>query len=171
MKKLKILIALVVIGFCTNAQNIKEDKGLYYVDNELASGDIITYFDNDQVKMEMKVSEGMKDGEMKIFFADGSLNEIRSYKNNQMNGLWITFNTSGIKVAQANFKNGKKHGAWKVYSDEGALVYEMYYQNGQKVGTWKKYNPEGNVIETKTYNAYYNIEKNKNDVDAFVFAS
>lgn len=170
MKKLKFLIAFVMIGFLTNAQDLTEANGLYYLNSQLASGDIVTYYENDLVKMEMKVTNGMKDGEIRIYFENGTLNEIRGYKDNQMDGLWITYNKAGIKVAEANFKNGKKHGVWKIYSNEGALVYEMYYQNGEKTGIWKKFNTNGEIISTKTYNELYNIKKD-NEADAYVFAS
>jgi antitoxin component YwqK of YwqJK toxin-antitoxin module len=88
---------------------------------------------------------------VKVYFDSGKLNEIYSYKNNLMDGLWLTYNEKGIKTAEANYFNDKKHGSWKVWDDNGKLIYLMNYMNGAKSGTWIKYNAKGEEIERKSY--------------------
>lgn len=98
--------------------------------------------------------DGKKDGECKLYFETGELNEVRSYKNNEMNGIWLTFNTNGVKVAEAAYKNGKKDGNWYVWDDEGNLKYELCYSNGEKTGTWKSYDEMGVVVNERNYSEF-----------------
>ncbi len=152
MKKI-ILIAGICILFLNiiRAQEIKEVDGLYYQNGQLYTGEYISRWDNGKVKMTAKISEGKKEGIVQIFFENGQLNEIRSYKNNQMDGTWETYNIYKVKVSVANYKNGLKQGKWYIYDDKGTLLYDMEYADGQKTGTWRKYDESGTLVSERKY--------------------
>ena len=152
MKKI-ILITGVILLFISGlgAQELVETDGLYYKNSQLYSGKYQTFFDNGQLKMEMKIVEGKKEGKIKIYFENGQLNETRSYKNNEMHGKWLMYNNHGIKTSVARYRNGKKHGKWKIWNDYGNILYQLQYNNGQKSGTWKNFNEKGEVINERNY--------------------
>lgn len=151
MKSLLFIVGILLIAFSVDAQNLQEKDGIYYQNSVPYSGTYLTYHDNGNLKMETTFLEGKKQGECKLYFEDGTLNEVRKYQNNVMTGTWLTFNNLGIKVAEASYKNGKKDGNWFVWDDEGNLKYELCYKDGEKTGTWKSYNEDGVVINERDY--------------------
>lgn len=152
MKKIILILGICVLFLnASRAQEIKEVDGLYYQNDELYTGEYTSRYDNGKVKMTAKISEGKKEGIVQIFFENGQLNEIRSYKNNLMDGTWEMYNIYKVKVSVANYKNGLKHGKWYIYDDTGTLLYDMEYVNGEKTGTWKKYDASGKLISERTF--------------------
>jgi antitoxin component YwqK of YwqJK toxin-antitoxin module len=152
MKKLLVIAGFFILFLnAANAQEIKEVEGVYYKDGKLYTGEFTSRHENGMVKMTAKISEGKKEGVVQIFFDNGQLNEIRSYKNNLMNGTWEMYNIYKVKVSVANYKNGLKHGKWYIYDDTGTLLYDMEYNNGEKTGTWKKYDGAGKLISERKY--------------------
>ncbi len=154
MKRLVFFIGVLLIAFSVDAQNLQEKDGLYYQDSELYSGTYLTYYDNGNLKMESAFLEGKKHGDCKLYFEDGTLNEVRSYSNNEMTGTWLTFNKLGVKLAEASYSNGKKDGKWFVWGDNGNLKYELCYDNGEKTGIWKSYDENGVVINERDYTSF-----------------
>ncbi len=152
MKKILLIIGITTL-FLTgiNAQEIKEVDGIYYQNGQLYTGEYTSRYDNGMVKMTAKISEGKKEGIVQIYFENGQLNEIRSYKNNLMNGTWEIYNIYKVKVSLANYKDGLKHGQWLIYDDKGTLLYDMEYTDGQKTGTWKKYDEAGKLTSERKY--------------------
>ena len=153
MKKLLILIVAIFFSLPSFSQNISEGKdGLYY-DNQgaLYTGTYRTLFDNGQVKSEIPLVNGQKSGSMMIYFPNGQVNEIRSYKDGKMDGTWLTFTEKGSKVAEANYTNGLKNGKWFIWDENGVLRYDMTYKGGQKVGLWIIYDEKGNKLSERNY--------------------
>ena len=99
----------------------------------------------------MSLVDGMKEGAVKVYFENGTLSEIRSYKKNVMDGTWLTFNEKKVRIAEAHYLDGKKDGKWYIWDDNGKLIYELEYTNGEKTGSWKKYDTDGNVISERNY--------------------
>jgi YD repeat-containing protein len=152
MKRMMVLMAmLLVVGVTGNAQFLKEVEGVYYAEAEPYTGIFKSYHDNYNLKLEMNLVEGMKNGEVKIYFEDGTLNEIRSYKNNLMHGIWVTYNLQGKKIAEARYADGKKEGTWQIWDENGVLRTLMVYSNGNKSGTWKRWDENGQLIGEKIY--------------------
>jgi len=148
-----LLVAGLLLLFMNGlqAQQIVEKEGRYYRSNEPFTGTYTTRFDNGQPKMEINIKNGDKHGKTKIWSADESLHEIRSYKNNQMHGKWEMFNKDNILVSVARYRNGQKHGKWMIWNDQGNLLYELHYRNGEKTGIWKSYEGNGNMVDKRKY--------------------
>lgn len=154
MKRISLLFGLLFFIILQSvAQNIVEKEGLYYLNNEAYTGNYTVKYDNGNPKIEMNLLNGYKNGEAKVYFETGGLNEIRSYKQNLMDGTWLTFNNKNIKVAEALYLDGKKHGKWYIWNDEGILLYELEYTEGEKTGIWKNFDKEGNVISERSYSS------------------
>ncbi len=147
---------LLLLLFCTGVANAQISKdaetGLYY--DRLGEPYTGTYheYDEDGVLVrKLQLLDGRFNGENTVYFDNGSVKEIQSYKAGLMDGTWITYNASGVKTAQAAYRNGKKHGAWLIWNDEGVLMFEMYYLDGERSGTWIKYAADGKVINSEEY--------------------
>ncbi|MBL7971596.1 MAG: hypothetical protein JNL03_08755, partial [Prolixibacteraceae bacterium] len=97
MKKSGFVLGLLLLfSVCVFAQNIKEVDGIYLSpDSKPYSGKYSSQFGNGNIKMEMYLKKGLKDGQVRIYFPDGQLNEIRAYRKNLMHGTWIVFNEKG----------------------------------------------------------------------------
>ncbi len=153
MKRLINILAIIVIGATTSwGQIIEGDDGMYYASNyEPYNGEYTEQYENGSTRIEMNLVEGVKEGFVNLYFDNGNLNEIRSYKNGMMDGKWETYNIANVKIAEANYKNNKKHGQWLIWDDNGTLRCEMYYDKDKKIGNWSRWDENGKLIETKEY--------------------
>jgi antitoxin component YwqK of YwqJK toxin-antitoxin module len=151
MKKL-FAIALLGLSLTASAQKIREEDGVYYDSlNKPYSGIYIERYPEGNIRIEMTLKDGIKDGIIYLFFDNNKVHEIRSYRTGNMHGTWITFNAKGKKVGEANYSNNLKNGKWYIWDDNGVLRYDMTYLDGQKSGIWIKYDEQGNLLETKKY--------------------
>jgi len=152
MKKIGLLIGILFLTiFTALAQDIKEIDGIYYKGDTPFTGTYTVKFDNGKPKIVMNLVDGMKEGETNVYFQNGELNEIRSYRKNAMDGTWVTYNEYKVKVAEARYLNGKKDGKWYIWDDNGTLIYELEYTGGEKTGIWKNYDKNGKVISERNY--------------------
>src|SRR5574344_588860 len=107
MKWFSVLIGIIfLIISSAYAQDIKEVDGVYYSVTKPYSGSYKSYYPNGNLKVEMNLIDGLKDGAVKLYFESGELNELRSYKMNVMHGEWVTYNENKVKVAIAHYLDG-----------------------------------------------------------------
>ncbi len=158
MKITKIILVLffkaILFSVIAISAQIKQDSatGLYYdSQGNPYTGIYKEYNDDGLLLRKLQFLDGQFNGENTVFFADGGIKEIQSYKAGLMDGTWTTYNQSGIKTAEAGYRQGKKHGPWFIWNDEGILMFEMYYDKGDRSGTWVKYAENGEVINSMDY--------------------
>jgi antitoxin component YwqK of YwqJK toxin-antitoxin module len=149
--RLSILILLAVS--CNLAAQIVRIENAKYFDSQhnLYNGKYEEYFDNGNVKTVMFLKNGEQDSITTLYFDDGKINEIRSFKDGLMHGKWETFNAKGQKLAEAWYLNDKKDGLWRIWDENGVLRYVMPYSNGHRSSTWTIYNEKGEITEQKDY--------------------
>jgi len=105
----------------------------------------------------------------------GTITEIASYRNGQINGAVISFDDSGRltgktffangvphgaqgkykygkSLLEANYVNGQLDGVYKTFYDDGKIQQESNYKNGKKHGKATYYNQEGKVTLEYNYN-------------------
>ena len=99
----------------------------------------------------MNVLNGWKEGETKLYYENGNLQEVRVFKANVMDGIWITYNESNMKIGVASYVDGLKDGKWEIYDDAGIKRYEMFYRKGTKVGIWRIWDASGKLVSEKKY--------------------
>lgn len=146
------LIAFVCLVTYSQGQLTLKEDGLYYNQKgELYTGTHIEYYPSGNKRVEMAVVEGKKQGISTYYFDNKLKQEIRSFDNNQMDGLWETWNEKGVKLGIANYKKGLKHGKWIIYDEDGTLRYDMQYKDGKKIGVWKIYDEKGELKAEKKY--------------------
>ena len=133
---------------------IYQNGGIYYRDKAqkiLYTGDYREYYDNGTLKLEMQIGNGVPQGTCVVYFENRKPQEIRSYKNGKLHGLWRTYDISGQVISEAEYRNGEKHGTWRIWDELGTLRYEMNYSNGEKTGIWRMWNEKGELMEERRY--------------------
>lgn len=153
MKKISLILVALSIGLIPVLAQITEgEDGIYYDKNKKPYTGVFTeYWPNGNLKMELPIKKGLKDGQANLYFENSGKNEIRSFKGGKMHGTWVTWNEKGTKIAEANYLNGKKHGKWLIWDDNGILRYDMTYKKGDKTGTWLMWDEEGKIIMEKSH--------------------
>jgi antitoxin component YwqK of YwqJK toxin-antitoxin module len=153
MKKLGYLVVFLIsfFAFGANAQELKEVNGVYYADTVAYTGKHTVRYPNGNIKIEMNLLKGMKNGTVNVYFENCQNNEVRSYKNNLMHGSWITYNEQKVLIGLANYKDGLKHGTWMIWDASGNLLYELHYDMGEKVGIWRNFCKNGEIISEREY--------------------
>ncbi len=152
MKSLILLPALLLIFFQLSAQLTEKEDGKYYDHHgKLYSGTYIEYYPSGKILLEMNVLNGEKHGITTLYYENSQKKEIRSFKNNKMDGTWITWNEKGQKTGEASYSNGLKHGKWGIWDENGIQRYEMEYNLGKKTGVWIIRDEKGNITDRKVF--------------------
>jgi len=152
MKYCFTLLFTLVVSASTHAQLVRVENAKYFdKQHNLYNGKYEEFFDNGKPKLVMFLHNGEQDSTTLIYFEDGKINEIRSYKNGLRHGKWETFNNTGQKLAEAWYRNDKKDGIWKIWDESGTLRYEMPYSNGNRTGAWTIYNEKGELTNQKVF--------------------
>tara|TARA_B100000475_G_scaffold197400_1_gene176288 strand:- start:675 stop:1661 length:987 start_codon:yes stop_codon:yes gene_type:complete len=112
--------------------------------------------------------------EEKLYYENGNINMIQSYKNSMNHGTWIKFyengklawtsnyisdkwngilkwwNEDGLLVKQADYINDKENGNTKMWYDNGKIKLDIFLINGKQNGLSKFWNENGLLIN-ETY--------------------
>jgi antitoxin component YwqK of YwqJK toxin-antitoxin module len=154
MKYRLLTITLLSISLSSFAQIEREESAKYFDSkHNLYNGKYEEFYNNGNVKRVMFLKNGEQDSTTLLYFDNGKINEIRSYKNGLMHGKWETYNSKGQKLAEAWYSNDKKDGIWKIWDENGILRCEMNYSKGYRTGNWILYNEKGELLSQKQYSS------------------
>jgi antitoxin component YwqK of YwqJK toxin-antitoxin module len=146
------VLILIFFSFNMSAQLMRVENAKYFDSNHnLYTGKYEEFYDNGNKKLEMYLNNGELDSVTILYFENGKINELRSYKKGLMHGKWETYNSKSVKLAEAWYRNDKKDGIWRIWDENGTLRYEMPYSNGIKIDTWKIFNEKGELIDQKKF--------------------
>jgi antitoxin component YwqK of YwqJK toxin-antitoxin module len=152
MKKHLSIFFLTILCHSLIGQQITEgDDGKYYQNNKPYTGIYQETWDNGNLKLEIPLRKGLKNGNVILYHENAGKSEVRAYKKGKMHGTWITWDEEGNKLAEANYSNGRKHGKWYVWDENGTKRYDMTYQKGDKTGIWYMWDEEGRLIMEKDH--------------------
>jgi len=109
MKKAVWFILIISFGFSQKAYDVNHiflQKNLFKkkFSDELINGSVYQMFDDQKVDLG-KIKNGRLDGKWKFWYASGSLQEERSYRNGTRIENWIRYKEDGDKVYQINYHN------------------------------------------------------------------
>ena len=108
------LLSVVVILFAQEPQRVSQiyqTDGIYYRDRnqtELFTGDYREYYDNNTLKLEMQIKNGLIEGPYIVYYENRKPQEVRSYKDGKLHGIWRSYDVSGQLISEAEYRNGKK---------------------------------------------------------------
>ncbi len=80
-----------------------------------------------------------------LYYSNGSVKEIREFRDGKLNGFWKYFYTDGKLKKEGSFLRDKEHGTWKAYDQKGSLLFIENYKEGIENGIWKSFYPNGKV--------------------------
>ncbi|NOQ92061.1 MAG: hypothetical protein GQ552_05005 [Flavobacteriaceae bacterium] len=78
------------------------------------------------------------------YFDNGDIKETGFFKNEKLQGKWITYNQEGKITAIANYENGKKEGKWYVISND--TIKELIYKSNKLIEVKNKKGTELSLI-------------------------
>jgi len=106
-------------------------------------------------------SGGIKHGEWKQWYDNGSQSSLKIFNNGQKTGIWKSWNENNALMFEADYakgrirqwfnngqleyeyfiKDGTEHGAYRKWNRDGILLHENYYKKGILDGTSRKWHP------------------------------
>jgi antitoxin component YwqK of YwqJK toxin-antitoxin module len=98
---------------------------------------------------EGQYSDDEKNGEWK--FRSGENTEEGKYIIGLRDGQWKTYYSDGTLRFRGSYVQGNPDGQHLYYYENGKLKEEQYYRMGLRQRTWKKFNEEGVPVLTVIY--------------------
>ena len=129
---------------------LKEKRN--YVDGK-QDGMQYSYFktgEND-LEFEYPFSKDEIDGEVKEYFADGSLYATTNYKNGKLDGAEKKYFFNGQLAYELYYKEGVPDGEYITYHLNGEINEKGKLVEGERVGKWLSYDEDGNIQEESNY--------------------
>lgn len=94
---------------------------------------------------------GKKDGEIRHYYANGTLKRVDRFANGYKEGKSISYHDNGKIFLEGEYKYDKREGLFTMHDEEGKLTHTMNYSNGDLEGEWKWFYPNGNTEIAGTY--------------------
>ncbi len=120
---------------------IQKKDGLTYYQNELYSGYVLSMSESNDTVEFYKVFEGKMEGNYVSKYPDGSVNELRYFKDNRRNGFHQKWYPDGKKAFEYHYENGVYVDTLKEWYPNGQLYLISHYSDGQQTGrqqAWKQ---------------------------------
>lgn len=108
------------------------------------SRELSTYYDNGNLKSRYEYSNSQTYA-FTNFFPSEKVMESGSFVNGKKDGLWITFDETGVKTAEALYKLGEKTGEWRIFDKLGKLTYKITNQSNRIIQA-VNFDPDGHSI-------------------------
>ena len=116
--------------------------------------------------IEYEIKDGLKDGEFRIYYADGTLEISGQLEKNINVGKWQYFYPDGEIESEGFFEEDEPEGKWLWYYRDGKIREEGSYQSGHRIGWWYQYDGNGEIIFKKNFD----IEDSTSAIDDSVFS-
>lgn len=158
MKNLLLIPVIIFTSFSLNAQKKifnKENQLRKIIDkNKKELGDweydFTDSFDSIYVIGKEKFDDENKNGTWEAYYTTGNLHSKGAYKNNEKDGFWERYDKDNILIDSGNYKNGLKNGEW---ISNHNLLFSVPNQLGEKSnfildtldGNYEKYYQNGNL--------------------------
>jgi antitoxin component YwqK of YwqJK toxin-antitoxin module len=90
--------------------------------------------------------QGHKDGIWTVKNLNGTKISEIVYSNGILNGNYKLFYYEGDRKLEASFENNLPIGQWTYFSKKGKIIKQGNYKKGSAVGIWKIYNKNGKKV-------------------------
>ena len=97
----------------------------------------------------------------KEYYDNGELKSEVFMCNGKKEGLYISYQKNGLLYEEINYINDKKEGLSKLFFDNGNIFIEINYKNNKKFGTETVYYENGNIKSTIEYENNYELKHGK----------
>ena len=114
----------------------------------LRHGSSIEWYENGQIKMEMKFKDGLESGETNLWYENGQLWAETSWENGKINGTFMSWRENGQPDTEEHYKNDSLQGTKKTWHENGQLATESKFENGELDGIFNRWYENGVLAET-----------------------
>ena len=109
------------------------------------------YWENGQLKSELRYKDGKLNGESVWYTPDGRVMTRAFYLDDTLNGRYQRFYPNGTLEVECWYKNGQRDSVYHSYSEKGKLALEEYYIKGKLNGASMKWYDNGQVFQDGQY--------------------
>ena len=110
-----------------------------------------SYWDNGQLKSELRYQGEVLEGVSTWYFPNGSPQMEVHYTNNQMDGSLRRWYENGNLMEESWYRGGVQDSVFRSYSLKGTLDTEAYYKDGQLDGDYRRWYENGQVFQEGRY--------------------
>lgn len=141
----------------SNNPSLSIKNGVYYLDDELLSGILKTYYPRVDMFTFTSFSQGRRQGEYKSFYGNGQVYEIKHYQNAKVSGRHLMYWENGNPKAHYYYIKGQMNGVQKRWYKNGQPFSTLNYKNGKREGEQKAWRENGKlhinnqIINGRTY--------------------
>jgi len=122
------------------------NNGVLYYNDAPFNGTLKSFNEVNQTRNTTNYMHGKKDGEERKIDQNGTLAELRYYKNGLKVGVHKAWRKNGQQLFEYPYNNlGRYHGAMKEWYANGQLVRLFNYVDGKEVGPQKMWLSNGNI--------------------------
>ena len=115
--------------------------------------------------IEYDVVDGIKNGEFKLFYEDGTPQINGHIDHNKNTGKWQYFYPGGEIESEGFFVDDKPEGRWVWYYQSGKIREEGSFAKGKRVGWWKDFDEQGKVTKEKEFSLNDSTETDNNLIE------
>ena len=122
------------------------------MDSKTYIGEWIYYFEASKkiLTKEFYNNNGLLEKDRIVYYKNGKIAEVASYKNGLLNGNSQWFQKEGKKIREITYKDNILQGSFKSYNIDGQITVEGQYKSDAKHGVWKYYE-NGKLIREKDF--------------------
>ncbi|WP_144962893.1 toxin-antitoxin system YwqK family antitoxin [Gillisia sp. Hel_I_86] len=124
---------------------LKPLEGKWYYAGKAFNGFAISYYPTGRLESRIGYFDGKKQGEAKLWYANGTLAKQSFYNENQLDGALNSYWPDGSQSAQSNYRNSVRHGVQKKWFASGQLARKTTYQDGQESGLQQAWLENGKI--------------------------
>jgi len=118
---------------------------------EVEHGESLRWHDNGQIEQQGDYVDGVREGLVRSWYADGQMRgEGRLHRNRRI-GTWTMWHKNGQKRIETAYELGLKHGRSTAWDADGNVIETGEYARKKKHGTWITY-VDGVRTETEWVN-------------------
>jgi antitoxin component YwqK of YwqJK toxin-antitoxin module len=101
------------------------------------------YYKNDFLVQTENYNQAVLHGEMKAYYPNGQVYDLRQMENGKENGVWEKFYQNGEPMLKGVVKDDKLEGSFLRYFPDGSIEEKGQYKNDLKTGEWEYYTEDG----------------------------
>lgn len=128
--------------------NLKSE--LRYKDGML-NGECAWYYSNGSIRMKSHYDMNVLSGETIMWYENGNIQSRYFAKNNEYDSVFESYNVNGKLVKKEFYKEGVKHGPISQWYDDGNVFVIGQYEDGMFDGLWKIYYENGSLGSEAEY--------------------
>lgn len=98
-----------------------------------------------KVRTEVNYKNGVREGESKAFYPNGSIWKINNYANNRLHGPALIYYEEGGLKRESNYDLGLRDGKYVEYFKSGNPRFEVSYLKGRPLPGFKDRDYKGNI--------------------------